>query len=151
MMKKILCVNNDESVRELLRIILMRAGYECIEITSSQKALVILQTQTIDLIIQNLCRPGMDGCEFYNRIQQEQYIAAIPMLIITPLHPMDLPAPCQPLVTTLYPHNFVSMPFCPQTIITKIQSLLKPKSKSAHGASSPSPSPGVSLKMACLC
>jgi response regulator RpfG family c-di-GMP phosphodiesterase len=129
----------------------MRGGYECFDTYSSRKALTILQTQTIDLIIQNLCRPGMDGCEFYAHLQQDQNLAAIPMLIVTPLHPLDLSSTCQPLVNKLYPHNFISMPFCPQTIITKVQTQLQPPQNSAQSTASSSYNIDITLKMASFC
>ncbi len=149
-MTKILCVNNDESVRGLLRVILMRNGYECTDTSSSKRAIEIVQTQTIDLIIQNICRPGMDGCEFYAYVQQDQHLAAIPMLIITPLHPFDLPPVCQPLIDAYYPRDFVSMPFCPQTIITKVQTALQSARKPAPNVSPPPNGAGLRLKLACL-
>lgn len=149
-MRKILCVNNNESVRELLQIILMRNGYECIATSSSQKALVMLQTQTVDLIIQNIRRPGIDGCEFHTHLQQRRRLAAIPMLIITPLHPFDLPPACQPLIDAYYPRDFVAMPFCPQTIITKVQTALQSPRKPALNTSPPPSGAGIRLKMACL-
>ena len=149
-MPKILCVNNNENVRELLKIILARAGYECIGAMTSKKALVILQAQAIDLIIQNIRRPDLDGCEFHARLQQNRRFAAIPMLIITPLHPFDLPATCQPLIEAYYPRDFVSMPFCPQTIITKVQAALQSPHKPAPNASPPPSGAGLQFKMAGL-
>ncbi|NBD34607.1 MAG: response regulator [Chloroflexi bacterium] len=144
-------MNNDKSICDLLRVILMRGGYECTDASSSRQALEILQTQAIDLIIQNLCRPGMDGCKFYTRLQQDQHLATIPILIITPLHPLDLSSKCQALVKKLYPHNFISMPFCPQTIITKVQTQLQPTRNSAHNTSSSSYNIDLPLKMASFC
>ncbi|MFP4395613.1 MAG: PleD family two-component system response regulator [Anaerolineales bacterium] len=145
-MTKILCVSHDESVRGLLRIILERNGYECIAASNSQKALEILQTQAIDLIIQNLYCSG--GCEFYTYLQQDRHLAGIPMLIITPLHPFDLPPACQPLIDAHYPCDFISMPFCPQTIITKVQTRLRSSRNSASGPISSSYNIDVALKMA---
>ncbi len=129
----------------------MRGGYEYTDAPSSRQALELLETRVIDLIIQNLCRPGMDGCEFYIHLQQDQHLAAIPMLIITPLHPLDLSPKCQPLVSKLYPHNFISMPFCPQTVITKVQTQLQPTRNSAHNTSSSSYNIDLPLKMASFC
>ena len=59
--RHILCVDDDESARRVLRTSLEQAGFEVIVAQDGETALELVQGQTVDLAIVDLCLPGMSG------------------------------------------------------------------------------------------
>ena len=62
--KRILVVEEDESIRALLSIFLWRDGYEVITAPSGEKGLDFLVKGSFDLVMSDLSMPGMDGWTF---------------------------------------------------------------------------------------
>ncbi|MHC5084681.1 MAG: response regulator, partial [Planctomycetota bacterium] len=59
--EKILIVDDEEDVLELVRYNLAKNGYTVITATTGEKALAKVRTQTPDLMILDLMLPGVDG------------------------------------------------------------------------------------------
>jgi two-component system response regulator PilR (NtrC family) len=68
-MPKILVVDDDRGVRELLEIMLTREGYDVVCMEEATKALKICQKGNFDLIITDLKMPKMDGLEFLKAVK----------------------------------------------------------------------------------
>jgi len=62
--ERILIVDDDESIRQIVRICLTDEGYEVFEAPNGQVALNTLDQFTPDLILLDLRMPVMDGWEF---------------------------------------------------------------------------------------
>src|ERR1700686_2905857 len=62
--ERILIVDDDESIRQIVRICLTDEGYEVFEAQNGQVALNTLNELTPDLILLDLRMPVMDGWEF---------------------------------------------------------------------------------------
>jgi len=67
---RILCVDDDASVCETMRLILRLRGYETHSATSGAFALQALRESDFDLVITDLSMPGMDGIEFIRRLRK---------------------------------------------------------------------------------
>ena len=67
---RILIVDDDESIRQIVRICLSDEGYEVFEASNGQVALQTLSELTPDLILLDLRMPVMDGWEFAKRYEQ---------------------------------------------------------------------------------
>jgi two-component system chemotaxis response regulator CheY len=61
---RILIVDDDESIRQIVRICLSDEGYEVVEASNGQVALNALTAFQPDLILLDLRMPVMDGWEF---------------------------------------------------------------------------------------
>ena len=68
--ERILIVDDDESIRQIVRICLTDEGYEVFEASNGQVALNTLNELTPDLILLDLRMPVMDGWEFARRYEQ---------------------------------------------------------------------------------
>ncbi len=77
---KILIVEDDRSVRILLRTGLVQGNYTPLEATTGAEALEILHNQPIDLVILDLGLPDMDGCAV---IEQIRSWTALPILVVS--------------------------------------------------------------------
>jgi len=62
-MKRILVIDDDKQIREMLREILQREGYEVEDAENGKDALAIQQSRPCDLIITDLIMPEQDGVE----------------------------------------------------------------------------------------
>jgi two-component system response regulator PilR (NtrC family) len=67
---RILVVDDEPSMRELLTILLRRAGYEAEAVPGGEAALARLDAHRFDLVITDLTMPGLDGMELLRRVQQ---------------------------------------------------------------------------------
>ena len=67
--KKILVVDDEESLRMVLTMALERAGFYCRDVETADKAITLTESEPFDLIISDISMPGMDGIEFLKKIK----------------------------------------------------------------------------------
>jgi DNA-binding NtrC family response regulator len=60
-MVKILVIDDEESIRELLDILLRRKGYDVVLAANGQKGLEVFRRERPDVVILDLKMPGMNG------------------------------------------------------------------------------------------
>jgi len=71
MKAKILVVDDEESIREFLEIMLRKEGYEITLAEDGQKAKDMLQKKSFDMIISDLQMPNMTGIELLKYVRQD--------------------------------------------------------------------------------
>lgn len=79
-MKQILLVDDDEVLRELMRLVLEDEGYGLTECVDGQEALQAILARSFDLVIADLKMPVMDGARFLSEAQKQG--ADVPPVII---------------------------------------------------------------------
>ncbi|WP_289054679.1 response regulator [Carboxylicivirga marina] len=82
---KILIVDDTPSVIDIIREILMRAGYEVAIATSGEKALKKLDVIHPDLILMDIMMPGMDGYETCQAIKKNKAFSDVPIIFVSAL------------------------------------------------------------------
>ncbi|MGL4772318.1 MAG: response regulator transcription factor [Clostridium sp.] len=80
MKNKILVVDDEKEIRELLEINLKNDGYDVITAQNGIEALGILEIHTIDLIVLDIMMPGIDGLEVCRRIREKRNL---PILMLS--------------------------------------------------------------------
>ena len=80
---RILSLNDDPMIVECHKAILESAGYECLIATNDQWALAILRKMPVDLLIQDIKRPGKDGWSFLSLLKSDPTLKDIPVLIVS--------------------------------------------------------------------
>lgn len=70
-MKRILIIDDDEMIRELLRQILEKEGYEIIEASDGSKASLILSEKPTDLVITDIIMPDKEGIETIRELKKD--------------------------------------------------------------------------------
>ena len=80
-MFKILVVEDDNELNRLFCRTLTRNGYEALTASDAAKALEVLDTESVDLIISDVMMPGMDGFEFVRQLREAKM--TLPVMLIT--------------------------------------------------------------------
>ena len=78
--KRVLVVDDDDSVRELLTRFLEFGEYDACSASSGEEGLRLLYDQQPDLVISDVLMPGMDGHEFCQRIRE---VSDVPIMMLS--------------------------------------------------------------------
>ena len=78
---RILVVDDDASVRDMLSIVLKRAGYDVVCAESGESALNTLKKESFELVISDIKMPGVSGIELLKKIKSID--AELPVIMIT--------------------------------------------------------------------
>jgi CheY-like chemotaxis protein len=70
-MGRILVVEDDKAVRDLLREILERAGHEVIDASNGQEAITLYKENPADLVITNILMPEKEGLETIQELRRD--------------------------------------------------------------------------------
>ena len=80
MAKKILIVEDEENIRELLRLYLEREGYEISEAANGVEGLKKWKAESPDMLLLDVMMPMMDGWQVCRTIREE---SAVPIIMLT--------------------------------------------------------------------
>jgi two-component system chemotaxis response regulator CheY len=83
MTRTILVVDDHESVRKLVSIIVRSAGYHVIEAVDGEDALIQLAGKNIDMAITDLRMPKMDGVELVRRLRLHPEYRLTPVIMLS--------------------------------------------------------------------
>jgi two-component system chemotaxis response regulator CheY len=89
MAAKILVVDDDESIRELLRLHLSGAGYEVLVAADAIAAGYMVLREAPDLILTDIAMPHMDGFEFVAALKADKSLPDIPVVSLTSIEDGD--------------------------------------------------------------
>jgi len=83
MERTILIIDDEERITRLLSFILGKNGFKTIAATDPAKALEIIQSQKVDLIISDVMMPGINGFELAQKLKDNPDTARIPLVFLT--------------------------------------------------------------------
>jgi CheY-like chemotaxis protein len=89
MAARILVVDDDDSLRELLRMHLASAGYEVSTAADAISAGYMVLRSPPDLILSDVNMPHMDGFEFIAALKADKSLPEIPVIFLTSLEEGD--------------------------------------------------------------
>lgn len=82
-MNRVLVVDDDARIRDVLRHFLMRENYEVIEANNGEEALELLKRESIDLILLDAKMPKLNGFEVCDRVKRDDRFKFIPIVMLT--------------------------------------------------------------------
>lgn len=82
-MQKIYIIEDDENIRDLIKIALEGYGYETAAFETAEEALLEMEKSVPDLAIFDVMLPGMDGLEAIKQIRKNEKLKYIPILVLT--------------------------------------------------------------------
>jgi CheY-like chemotaxis protein len=80
---RVMVVDDDEELREVLCEALVEEGYEAIEAGDGEQALAKLKQQSADIILLDLMMPKMNGWELRAAMNRDPALATIPVVVMT--------------------------------------------------------------------
>lgn len=117
----ILCVEDDQAIRELMLYALRGAGYEAKGCADSAALFAVLETESPELILLDIMLPGEDGLSILNRLRTNPVMAEIPVIMATAkgteydkVTGLDLGA-----------DDYLSKPFGMMEMISRIKAVLR--------------------------
>lgn len=126
-MKKILVVDDEKNIRQLIQYNLERAGYSTIGAANGQEAIEEL-TREVDLIILDLMLPGIDGLTLCREIREKRDFSSIPIIMLTARgEEMD-----KILGLEIGADDYITKPFSPRELIARIKALFR-RLDNTHG------------------
>ncbi len=81
--KKILIIDDEEHILEMLRINMRTHGYSCKTATSGEEGLALLSGYQPDLILLDVMLPGIDGVEVCKQLKDNDEYKRIPVLMLS--------------------------------------------------------------------
>ena len=127
--KRILCIEDDQEMIDLIRLILTRKGFELIGSLGGATGLENIQNEKPDLILLDLMMPEMDGWEVYQKIKSDETTRDIPVVVVTAkAQSIDRVLGLQIAKVDAY----ISKPFSPQELLDSISAVLQRETKYSH-------------------
>lgn len=83
MLSRILVVDDEQDLCEILQFNLSRRGYKVDVAYSAEEALPKLQAMAYDLVLLDVMMDGMSGFEMADRMKQDESLSAIPIIFCT--------------------------------------------------------------------
>jgi len=122
--EKILVVDDEEDILELVKYNLEREGFQITCAESGEKALKSTRHERPDLIVLDLMLPGIDGLEVARQLKQDQKTAGIPVVMLTAKgEEADIVTGLE-----LGADDYVTKPFSPRVLIARIKAVLRRQS-----------------------
>lgn len=111
--RKVLVVDDESSMRFLLRIILEGAGYEVSEAKHGAAALERVKESRPNLVVTDLMMPVMNGRDLVGRLRADPETASIPILLLS----------ANPNAVVAAVDAVVGKPFDPEAVVEAARSL----------------------------
>lgn len=83
MTPRILMVDDEKDIVDLVAYNLEKEGYETLKALDGEKALQLVRTKPPDLVVLDLMLPGIQGLEVCKRIRKDPETASIPIIMLT--------------------------------------------------------------------
>jgi two-component system phosphate regulon response regulator PhoB len=119
--EKILVVEDEEDILELVRFNLAREGYHVAGALSGEEALRKARTEAFDLIILDLMLPGIDGLEVAKKLKANDKTWHIPIVMLTAKgEEADIVTGLE-----LGADDYITKPFSPRILIARVRTALR--------------------------
>jgi two-component system alkaline phosphatase synthesis response regulator PhoP len=119
--ERILAVDDEEDILELVRFNLAREGYSIICTTSGEEALKIAQKEHPALIVLDLMLPGIDGLDVAKALKSEPKTRDIPIIMLTAKgEEADIVTGLE-----LGADDYVTKPFSPRILVARVRAVLR--------------------------
>ena len=131
-MKKILAVDDEEDILELLTFNLTREGYRVVSAATGEAALQAEPQEIPDLIILDLMLPGIDGLEVARRLKNDPATENLPIIMLTAKgEEADIVTGLE-----LGADDYITKPFSPRILAARVKAVLRREVKDARDESS---------------
>ncbi len=125
--KKIVYVEDELEMIDLVKLILSRKGYDVIGAAGGREGLDTIREIIPDLVLLDLMMPDIEGWDVYQQIRADENTKHIPVIVVT--------AKAQNIDKVLGLHiakvnDYISKPFSPQDLVASVEKVLEAESQS---------------------
>lgn len=119
--KKVVCIEDEQEMIELVKLILSQHGFEVIGAVGGQEGLDKVAEIRPDLVLLDLMMPGIDGWHVYQKLRANPDLRDIPVIMVT--------AKAQSIDKVLGLHiarvnDYITKPFGPQELVQSVKRVL---------------------------
>ena len=119
---KVVCIEDDPEMIDLVKLILARQGYEVIGAMGGREGLETVEAVRPDLVLLDLMMPDMDGWEVYQQMKSSETMKDIPVIVVT--------AKAQSIDKVLGLHiakvnDYITKPFGPSELLSSVLRVLQ--------------------------
>ena len=118
---RVLVVEDEEAIQELLRYALIQAGFQAVVVSSAEQGLAEINSELPAVLLLDLMLPGMSGISLARRLRSEARTRELPILMVTAradegerVEGLELGA-----------DDYVTKPFSPKELIARIRAVLR--------------------------
>lgn len=117
----VLIIEDDDDIREMVRLHLVRDGYKALEATDGDKGLRLGQERLPDLILLDLMLPGRDGLEVCRLLKQEPKTRHIPVIMLTAKsEDSDIVSGLE-----LGAEDYITKPFSTKVLLARVRAVIR--------------------------
>lgn len=121
--EKILVVDDEEDILELVRFNLHKEGFKVVCSSSGEDALGKALSESFDLIILDLMLPGIDGLEVTRKLKDKTDTRGVPVVMLTAKgEEPDVVAGLE-----LGADDYITKPFSPRILVARVRAVLRRK------------------------
>jgi two-component system chemotaxis response regulator CheY len=120
---RILIVDDSPAMRAFIRRVIEISGFELscsFEAANGQEALDVLRHEWVDLVLTDINMPAMDGEEFLRRIEADEVLRALPVVVVS----TDATSGRIDRMLALGARGYVTKPFLPETLRAELERTL---------------------------
>ena len=119
--KTVLIVDDEAAIRDMIRMSLEMAGFDCLEAGDIQQAHGVIIDKTPDLVLLDWMLPGGSGIELLRRLKRDEITGEVPVIMLTAkteednkIQGLDVGA-----------DDYVTKPFAPRELLSRIKAVLR--------------------------
>ncbi len=121
MPNRVVVVDDDKEVQEIITFALSRHGFEVVVASNGQQLQDVLATTMPDLIILDVMMPGLDGYQIFGSLRKNAATQHVPVIIMT-AHAENI---YERISLDLGAAVHITKPFHPLDLVGKVQRLLQ--------------------------
>ena len=124
----VLLVDDEVSIREMLRFALEAADFECAEAGTIQEAYAAINDVSPDIVLLDWMLPGGSGIELLRRLRNEQATKDLPIIMLTARTEEDNVVQALDMGA----NDYITKPFSSKELIARIKATLRKSGASAN-------------------
>src|SRR5512134_328928 len=118
MKPRILVADDDDGLRQLLRLILAREGFEVFEAANGEQALALAVSVDPAVILLDVMMPGLDGYDVCRRLKSDRRTGDVPVVFVSAAEDMSRRNEAQHLGAAAC----IQKPIGPRDLVARVRS-----------------------------
>jgi two-component system, OmpR family, alkaline phosphatase synthesis response regulator PhoP len=118
---RILVADDDEGLRQLMRLILRHEGFEVIEAVNGQDALARAQDSNPSVVLLDIMMPGMDGLAVCRNLKNDQRFNRVPVIFVTAIDDLQHRVASKELGID----DYIKKPIGPRELVARVRGVME--------------------------